>query len=224
MLDIFFQCELPINSHNLILVLKCIFWHDARLFSHWCFTCCTCWGLIPDLCGRKQLQTFCPSSWRCRLDDIIQHYPTFSTGSAATSPCSWRRHRDASTFRPDRKLHNTSSPTRNWGIDKCHGFTGYIYALQGLFLSTHLCCVCRSYVTPCSRHIEILFCLQGIKHFTWACDAATRGLDAKSIMKEKDEVEEEGGGPQDGVKLKVKCSLKSDKITSTKRLLNRSIN
>lgn len=57
-----------------------------------------------------------------------------------------------------------------------------------------------------------------------ACVAAVRGLDAKNIMKEKGEVEEEGGRPQDGVKLKVKCSLKSDKITSTKRLLNRSIN
>lgn len=49
-------------------------------------------------------------------------------------------------------------------------------------------------------------------------------LNAKYIMKEKGEVEEEGGRPpQDGVKLKMKCSLKSDEITSRKRLVNRSI-
>ena len=43
-------------------------------------------------------------------------------------------------------------------------------------------------------------------------------------MKEKGEVEEEGGRtPQDGVKLKMKCSLKSDRIASEMILANRSI-
>lgn len=207
------------------------------------------WGLNPYICGMKQLPKFCFYIWRCRVDDIIQHRPTFRMHSGHYCNLTLKKATRCRNLQNWQKVRHISSSTRVRGKDTCHGFTGYIYTLQGLFFEVFVVVstdwgACLPECIPVYTlvlhlqfifdtmqrwHKEIIFCLQGITYFTrMLCNKSRpamqqwEALNAKYIMKEKGEVEEENGRlPQDGVKLKMKCSFKSDKITSRKTLAKR---
>lgn len=101
-----------------------------------------CWGLNPDICSVKQLERFCCSVWRCR---VWWHHPASSNiqhaQQALLQPhaCSLRRHRDAATFRTDRKSRNTSSSTRVWGKGAPWFYWVHLHPSRIIVLSVHGC-------------------------------------------------------------------------------------
>lgn len=156
----------------------------------WCVCCysfCTCfeaWILTSAAWSSYQNSaSIFGDAGLMTSSSIIQH-SACTAGTTATSHL--RRQCGAATFRTDRKLDNTSSSTRVWGKDTCHGFTGYIYTLQGLFFSVFVVVSTDwgAYLPECIPvytlvlhlqfifdtmqrwHIEIIFCLQGITYFT----------------------------------------------------------